>query len=310
MEQRHDGDEPYPRISDYDQRVLRWLSALRPLFDRKAPLSPAAAETWRRRLPALIASGEALRYRCAGGDNGLDRETADLLAQALAEARSVQMELDRAFREIALSGRTQDTRWYHGQPMSAAIEPARAMLCRSAARREIEALLRPEGASLELPATRTLAVAPGRVPGLRGFNLCFFAFLCFQTLVWGGGAVYGTDVASLLLYALILAPFWWWGAYLFQALALTMSPERLTLVGHSVRVRRPWPGMGDLELPDDGHCAVRRECWFEINRQPVHCLTLHGADGRRVRFAVGRPADEHERLMREIEAHLALSADH
>jgi hypothetical protein len=309
MEQRYDSSGLYPRISDHDRRVLRWLRALRPLFDRKAPLPPAAVEVWRRRLPALIASGEALRYRCAGDESGTAGETAALLTQALVEARSLQGELDRALQGTAVDHRMRDTGRHHGQPLNAATEPVRAMLCRSAARREIEALLRPEETALDLPAKRTLAVAPGRVPGLRGFNVCFFAFLCFQTLVWGGGAAYGTDLAPLLLYALILAPFWWWGAYLFQALALTMSPEQLTLIGHHVRVRRPWPGLGELDLPDDGQHAVHRECWFEINRRPVHCLTLQGTDGRRLRFAVGRPADEHERLMREIEAHLAVAAD-
>jgi hypothetical protein len=95
---------------------------------------------------------------------------------------------------------------------------------------------------------------------------------------------------------------------LIQALVLAVSPEQVSLAGRRVILRRPWPRAAEVELSADGAPVVRRECWFEIDRRPVHCLTLQAADGRRVRFAVGRDTDEHERLLREIEGYLAAAA--
>src|SRR5262249_31861588 len=122
------------------------------------------------------------------------REVMEVLTQALDEARAIQAELERTPRAAASASWERHARWYRGEPLRAALEPARVMLCRSAARREIGVLLGPDLPSREPPAVLALAVPPGRVPGLRGFNLCFFAFLCFQTLVWGAGAVCGTDL--------------------------------------------------------------------------------------------------------------------
>jgi hypothetical protein len=284
---------------DRDRRTLRWLRALAPLLERDGPLSDAQAAVWRRRLPALIAGGEMLRYGCGPAPERGAGEAAALLDRALAEARALQAELARASAADEAPAAAKE------ETLNGALAPAREMVSRSAARREVEALLDPPRESTGVPATLALTVPPGRVPGLRGFNLCFFLFLAFQTLVWFGGAVNGAALYAVVLYALILAPFWWWGGYLLQSLALALSPEQVAIVGRTALIRRPWPRTTRLELANSGSPSVCRECWFEINRQPVHCLTLLGADGRRVRFAVGRDASEHERLLREIQAHLS-----
>jgi hypothetical protein len=281
--------------------VLRWIEALKPLLDRAGPLTLEEAAAWRRRLPALIAGGEALRYRCRV--EAYHGATAEILCHALEEARSLQAELSVSAEpsELRAIARSESVR---REALSAdLLDGADLLVSRSAARREIEDLVGETEAAISLPATLALAIPPGHASALQGFNLCFFAFLCFQTLLWGTGLLHGADLSSVLLYAMILAPFWWWGGYLLQALLLALSPEQLSFTGRRVRLRRAWLGSKEFELADDGAEPIRRECWFEINLRPVHCLTLYAADGRRARFAVGRDPHEHERLLRDIREH-------
>src|SRR5947209_2161614 len=74
-----------------DARVIRWIEALQPLLGRPRPLTSREAEAWRRRLPALIARGELLRYQCQTQARG--RSSSDLVSQTLEEARCLQAEL-------------------------------------------------------------------------------------------------------------------------------------------------------------------------------------------------------------------------
>src|SRR5438105_2891252 len=77
-----------------DDRVLRWLRVLEPLLGRRGPLAADEAEVWRRRLPALIARGELLRYRCGvDGGSSISEAAANLLGVAIEEARCLQAEL-------------------------------------------------------------------------------------------------------------------------------------------------------------------------------------------------------------------------
>jgi hypothetical protein len=210
METRHDSGSSRHRPADGDERIARWLEALAPLLEREAPLAEVEAEIWRRRLPALIASGELLRYRCASNrEGGISEAAANLLADALEEARALHAGLTRLPRTAAGATPAPMTPRREASRPEALVR-ARALVCRSAARREVEELLRAPAAAVEVPSNLTLAVPPGRAPGLRGFNFFFFAFLGFQTLLWSGGLVYGADLFSSILYALILAPFWWW----------------------------------------------------------------------------------------------------
>src|SRR5437879_5251698 len=88
MNEHHDSSATGSRRGNTEDQVQRWLEALAPLLNRPGPLAPREAEAWRRRLPALIARGELLRYRYASAEAVFHGSAIDLLDPALDEARS------------------------------------------------------------------------------------------------------------------------------------------------------------------------------------------------------------------------------